>query len=196
MKKGDFNAKAGGFTIIEVALVIAIAGLIFLMVFVALPALQRQSRDTRRREGMIDLVTAVKKYQANNRGALPTAVEANATDLATYNTAVSADGTGWKNFYMGYLGENFGDPDGGNYALRVEPCGVNVADQKCTAASLTGGNNVYDTSFPFTYGSNKYTILVVTQATCSGDQAVATANPRKIAVLYRLEGAATYCYNS
>ena len=34
-----------GFTIIEVVLVLAIAGLIFLMVFVALPALQRGQRE-------------------------------------------------------------------------------------------------------------------------------------------------------
>ena len=35
-----------GFTIIEVVLVLAVAGLIFLMVFLALPALQRAQRDT------------------------------------------------------------------------------------------------------------------------------------------------------
>ena len=37
------QAKQEGFTIIEVMLVLAIAALIFLMVFVALPALQRGS---------------------------------------------------------------------------------------------------------------------------------------------------------
>ena len=40
MAKQNINSKKG-FTIIEVVLVLAIAGLIFLMVFVALPALQR-----------------------------------------------------------------------------------------------------------------------------------------------------------
>ena len=39
IKKQLKDAK--GFTIIEVALVLAIAGLIFLVVFLALPALQR-----------------------------------------------------------------------------------------------------------------------------------------------------------
>ncbi len=39
----------GGFTIIEVVLVLAIAGLIFLMVFIALPALQRAQRDSQRK---------------------------------------------------------------------------------------------------------------------------------------------------
>ena len=41
-----------GFTIIEVVLVLAIAGLIFLMVFLALPALQRSQRDTQRKNDM------------------------------------------------------------------------------------------------------------------------------------------------
>ena len=37
--------KEKGFTIIEVVLVLAIAGLIFLMVFIALPQLQRSQRN-------------------------------------------------------------------------------------------------------------------------------------------------------
>lgn len=38
-----------GFTIIEVVLVLAIAGLIFLMIFIALPSLQRSQRDQTRK---------------------------------------------------------------------------------------------------------------------------------------------------
>ena len=44
------NLTKKGFTIIEVVLVLAIAGLIFLMVFLALPALQRSQRDTQRKQ--------------------------------------------------------------------------------------------------------------------------------------------------
>ena len=47
MKKGEIKH---GFTIIEVVLVLAVAGLIFVMVFVALPALQRAQRDNSRRD--------------------------------------------------------------------------------------------------------------------------------------------------
>ena len=39
-RKNKYNLNPG-FTIIEVVLVLAIAGLIFLMVFIALPAIQR-----------------------------------------------------------------------------------------------------------------------------------------------------------
>jgi type II secretory pathway pseudopilin PulG len=46
------------FTIIEVVLVLAIAGLIFLMVFIALPALQRSQRDAQRKNDMTALLDA------------------------------------------------------------------------------------------------------------------------------------------
>lgn len=60
-----------GFTIIEVVLVLAIAGLIFLMVFIALPALQRNQRDTARKSDVGLVASAVTTYTSNNRGAFP-----------------------------------------------------------------------------------------------------------------------------
>ena len=60
-----------GFTIIEVVLVLAIAGLIFLMVFLALPALQRSQRDTQRKNDASRLRAAITDFSSNNRGALP-----------------------------------------------------------------------------------------------------------------------------
>ena len=64
------NTKKG-FTIIEVVLVLAIAGLIFLMVFLALPALQRSQRDTQRKNDASRLRAAITDYSSNNRGKLP-----------------------------------------------------------------------------------------------------------------------------
>ena len=57
-----------GFTIIEVVLVLAIAGLIFLMVFLGLPALQRAQRDTQRKQDVAMVVTALHNWKANNQG--------------------------------------------------------------------------------------------------------------------------------
>ena len=57
-----------GFTIIEVVLVLAIAGLIFLMVFLALPALQRSQRDTQRKQDVAMVVTTLHNWKANNKG--------------------------------------------------------------------------------------------------------------------------------
>lgn len=60
-----------GFTIIEVVLVLAIAGLIFLMVFIALPALQRGQRDTQRRDDVARFMSQINSYQTNNNGNVP-----------------------------------------------------------------------------------------------------------------------------
>lgn len=67
-----YQRKSRGFTIIEVVLVLAIAGLILLMVFIALPALQRGQRDTQRRNDLSRLISQVNSYQTNTRGSVPT----------------------------------------------------------------------------------------------------------------------------
>ena len=65
------NPTHKAFTIIEVVLVLAIAGLIFLMVFIALPALQRNQRDTQRKNDMSRVKTALDNYKSNNKNTLP-----------------------------------------------------------------------------------------------------------------------------
>ena len=169
--------KKKGFTIIEVSLVLAIAGLIFLMVFIALPALQRSSRDATRREDLLGLISAIKKYQSNNRGALPTdsgRIEFNAS---------TTDKTTWAGFYKNYLGENFKDPSGGvNYVLEVSEC--TDSDSGCSDG-ITGK------TFP-----NEYQVLIKKGASCSGETVSKVSNPRKIAVLYKLEGGGIFCENT
>ncbi len=86
-----------GFTIIEVVLVLAIAALIFLMVFVAFPGLQRSQRDTGRKSAVATVITAVADYASNNRGSLPGAssLTGYVADLTTagYNIVVNVNGT-------------------------------------------------------------------------------------------------------
>lgn len=88
-----------GFTIIEVVLVLAIAALIFLMVFIALPALQRSQRDTQRKSDVSRLQTAIQNYQSSNRNKLP------------------AFDDNFINGYMKVGGETFNDPDGTEYTF-------------------------------------------------------------------------------
>ncbi len=64
MTKKD-NKK--GFTIIEVVLVLAIAGLIFAMVFIALPALQRSQRDQSRKNDASVVASAINNWNSANR---------------------------------------------------------------------------------------------------------------------------------
>ncbi len=59
-----------GFTIIEVLIVLAIAGLILLVVFLAVPALQRNARNTSRKSDVSALLAAVTEDSSNNGGSL------------------------------------------------------------------------------------------------------------------------------
>jgi prepilin-type N-terminal cleavage/methylation domain-containing protein len=98
MTRSD-NNNTKGFTIIEVVLVLAIAGLIFLVVFLALPALQRSQRDTQRKSDLGKFMSQVTSYQSNNQGQLPAA--------ANWDTT----------FKTGYLTVNnqpYADPQSGN----------------------------------------------------------------------------------
>lgn len=96
--------KKQGFTLIEVVLVLAIAGLIFLIVFLALPALQRSQRDTQRKQDLSRMMSQVTNYSSNNQGSLP------------------ADTTAWNSisFKGSYLTNNqtFKDPStGADYTI-------------------------------------------------------------------------------
>ncbi|HEU4914121.1 MAG TPA: prepilin-type N-terminal cleavage/methylation domain-containing protein [Candidatus Saccharimonadales bacterium] len=62
--------KESGFTIIEVLIVLAIAGLIMLVVFLAVPALQRNSRNTTYRNEASRLLDAYAEISANKGGSV------------------------------------------------------------------------------------------------------------------------------
>jgi prepilin-type N-terminal cleavage/methylation domain-containing protein len=81
--------KEEGFTIIEVLIVLAIAGLILLIVFLAVPALQRNSRNTNRRNDASALTAAVSEYEDNNNGTLPAALVATAI-AGTFNVCATS----------------------------------------------------------------------------------------------------------
>lgn len=114
MTKQNIKSKQG-FTIIEVVLVLAIAGLIFLMVFIALPALQRSQRDTQRRQDYANLTAAIENYMANNNGNLP-----RAGVTLSPSTYINADGA---------------DPNGTTYTIRI----VNATNRQVVTAGDCGG---------------------------------------------------------
>jgi prepilin-type N-terminal cleavage/methylation domain-containing protein len=69
--RATIRAKAGGFTIVEVMIVLAIAGLILLIVFEAIPALQRSSRNNQRKQDVQTILSAVSHYELNDSGNFP-----------------------------------------------------------------------------------------------------------------------------
>lgn len=110
------NSKRG-FTIIEVVLVLAIAGLIFLIVFLAVPALQRSQRDTQRKSDLSRFMTSVSNYQSNNRGNVP-------TTQAELTTA----STGLVDKYIKVNGDSFADPGGTDYTVTLSGSGAYATD--------------------------------------------------------------------
>ena len=99
-----------GFTIIEVVLVLAIAGLIFLMVFIALPNMQRSQRDTQRRNDYSALSANMTSYITNNNGKLP-----GAGSLEPEK----------------YINEDGEDPNGFDYVLNVKQCDTSEGKTNC-----------------------------------------------------------------
>ena len=180
MAKDNINNKKG-FTIIEVVLVLAIAGLIFLMVFVALPALQRSQRDTARRNDLSRVDTSLVQYQTNNQGTnegsnLPT--EATWTGAATFSNSNCTNAAckfvrGYMNSGAGNATKNeFQDPDGEFYSIDIKKQG--------------------DTEFTYTKDGMDHVVYIRTGARCDGEKAVKDT-VRHFAILYRLEGAGVYC---
>ncbi|NCU40523.1 type II secretion system protein [Candidatus Saccharibacteria bacterium] len=105
-----------GFTIIEVVLVLAIAALIFLVVFLAVPALQRSQRDTQRRSDIGRLQTAITNYAGNHQGGLPTAA-----------MLLDTTASGFVSKYMTSVGDKWGDPKVGTYTITNTAGGILIS---------------------------------------------------------------------
>jgi len=75
----NLKTKQQGFTIIEVMIVLVIAAVILLIVFLAVPALQRNSRNTQRRADISNYLAATNEWSNNNNGKVP--VTANLTEI-------------------------------------------------------------------------------------------------------------------
>lgn len=142
MKK--LTNKDSGFTIIEVVLVLAIAGLIFLVVFLALPALQRSQRDSQRRSDLGRFMAQLETYASNNSGAYPTAAVANAafkTGYLTNNGAQWSDptiGTTYVVTAATAATTVSADPDGTVYYNTGLQCGASEG----SFAAATGTRNI------------------------------------------------------
>jgi prepilin-type N-terminal cleavage/methylation domain-containing protein len=162
-----------GFTIIEVMIVLAIAGLILLIVFLAIPALQRNSRNTQRKNDVAALLAAVAEFSNNNNGALPNTC--GGTNPVTFNTV--AAGATTSQTRMGYY----------NQAV----CSVGVP----TAGGRVGILAAYAATGPASTTVSQDWVTLVPAATCSTTTPGQTAagSSRSWAAVYQIEsGAGTY----
>ena len=198
-----------GFTIIEVVLVLAIAGLIFLMVFIALPALQRSQRNTRRRQDLARIATAVNDYQSNN-GKLPFPVitpnKINYVDEDFVKRYISDSCTksGGANEDIAFYGgesselnkiqkytncsEQFTDPDGSIYNLYA-PKAVISGDIESVYKKASG-------EIP-SFEDNNHLIFALAKAKCGSENEAKLADgPNNFALFYLLEGGSVYCVDN
>lgn len=99
MQKKLQQRKEAGFTIIEVLIVLAIAGLILLVVFLAVPALQRNSRNTTIKNDAQNVLGGVSEYRGAKDGANPvsldvaTAGEVKYRDASAVVTSIKVQGS-------------------------------------------------------------------------------------------------------
>jgi prepilin-type N-terminal cleavage/methylation domain-containing protein len=172
--------KASGFTIIEVIIVLAIAGLIMVIVFIAVPQLQRNQRDNAR-QNIVNRVTAeMDTYAGNNQGKLP----------LHSGAGCSATTTGcWENFFANYINGkiNVTDPTTGTGVVVAAPAGGFKIDL-FGAAGLTLPAHAGDFS-------------IVAGSKCSGENIVASGtaslDTRNYAVLIGLDRDGTrYCVDN
>jgi len=161
--------KAEGFTIIEVMIVLAIAGLILLIVFLAVPALQRSSRNTQRKNDVAAILAGVSEFSNNNQGTLPNGVWT--VPAAGTVQIVGAAGTTFSQAKVGYY----------NVGVNAATTGYvdHVANGTLTVANtLNAGNRDY--------------VIVATGTDCSGAASI-PGSARSVTAVYEIEsGSGTY----
>lgn len=159
-----------GFTIIEVMIVLAIAGLILLIVFLAVPALQRSSRNTSRKSDAGRISAAVNDFVSNNQGALPKIDTAAhwQTDCATI-----INGAGSLSQFSGITCT----------AATISATGVNGKFE------ATSGAISSDPFAAFTNGQDG--LLLDEQAQCSGSNNSSAGTTRQAALFYTTETGGT-----
>jgi prepilin-type N-terminal cleavage/methylation domain-containing protein len=81
-----------GFTIIETLIVLAIAGLIMLIVFLAVPALERSSRNTQRKNDASNTFSSINTYVNNNGGTIPNNQATLTSSIADVNLGIYTSG--------------------------------------------------------------------------------------------------------
>jgi prepilin-type N-terminal cleavage/methylation domain-containing protein len=172
-----------GFTIIEVMIVLAIAGLIMVIVFIAVPQLQRNQRDNARQSIANRLKAEMETYAGNNQGQYPFTVAA----------CGSAPDTGkWCDFYNRYISGkvNVKDPNTGNDVVAAAPGVLGAAPDTTTFVIGAGAA----TALPTQRGD----VTVAYGAKCKGESLAASGgasvNTRNYALLIGLDRAGTmYC---
>jgi prepilin-type N-terminal cleavage/methylation domain-containing protein len=156
-----------GFTIIEVVIVLAIAALILLIVLLAVPALQRNSRNTQRKNDVAALLAGVSEFTNNNNGQLPNGAPAWTMANGTVTISGVSAATPTTQARVGYYNVALGTANG------------NVSH--AAAGTLTAANFLNT-------GTEDY-VRIATGTTCSGiaGNASVAGSARSVTAVYEIE---------
>ena len=161
-----------GFTIIEVMIVLAIAGLIMLIVFLAVPALQRSARNTSRKEDAGRLASAVSTFVSNANGNLPgfgnSTTNFSTSQAATDGQVILSD--------AGKLGQLSLNTAAGSTTGDPKPGTLVIANTVPSPAPTWQDNEV----------------VVYVGYTCQGSWVTTGGTIRQAALVYPIEGSSNY----
>lgn len=138
----DLLKKEKGFTLIEIVLVLAIAGLILVIVFLAVSGAQKSRRDSQRKNDLSRVASQLESYASNNNGSYPTT------------------GAGWTGFTTStyVTGSNLADPSSGaaytyDTAYSATPAQGHVSYRSGQSCDDTSGGRLYSVSMGLEQGS-------------------------------------------
>ena len=193
-----------GFTIIEVVLVLAIGGLIFLMVFIALPALQRSQRNTQRRNDINRFAQAAIEYQKRNSGKLPFRgtdydenfvpryIDSNCKYGSTHSYNFGSDfasnvGSYVRNIRYKNCSEAFTDPDGTIYQIYHLMNTPNSKDEQYVFSDEVISSNSF-----------MHAVLLISRSGCGSIENTIIKKDGKndFAIIMKLEGGSVYCVDN
>jgi prepilin-type N-terminal cleavage/methylation domain-containing protein len=158
--------RAEGFTIIEVMIVLAIAGLIMVIVFIAVPQLQRNQRDNARQSIANRTKAEIETYAGNNQGTYP-----------FLNTCTGAGASAeWCDFITRYINSVPASLVCNNATVKVNVCdptlGTNVITSALGVPAAFGAGNC-TAAQTLTHG----VVHVCYGAKCAGENLVASGTP-------------------
>lgn len=181
-----------GFTIIEVVLVLAIAGLIFLAVFIAVPALQKAQRNTQRRRDLALIVAQMDKFRSHNSNK-------SVSDNIQYANSTSGV-LGFCFFYNKYISDEVVDPSTGTpYKVSLNK-GQDAID--CKAGGVRVPRGGYDPDVVGRSGSRwakmevgdiQYNDVAQCNGEIFNDQMNVSSGMHIFAMRIMLEGGSTIC---
>ena len=205
------NKNKKAFSVVEVVLVLAVAGLIFIMVFFAVPTIRRRQHNTQRKDDLSRFVTAINDYSANNGGEFP--MKNVRVGYGHYSTSIHIIDV--KYLVQNYIdpeckfwsgsdnsfnflidssdncSEAFRAPDGAFYS--ISPYGGNVFSSDCNngfdIGSICSAND-----FKNNYDAENE-ILIYRGYSCAEDEGLLRKAPseRTFALMTRLEGNSIAC---